>query len=123
MPRSKIVRCTKGCGAKISAISEDEEILYSTSVKIHRGQYLFALILPGLRIKLCPIKNSGRTGVEFDANRIGSLELGSWNDVTDNSVVKQFELNKLSDRLGNNSNVDVYVTVTKSCFKNCFEEI
>ena len=132
MSRPEIVRCTKGCGAKISATSKNPKVQYSISVKIYNGQAFFARILSGSRIELYPIKNSGITDVELDSRKIGSLELGSWNNITENSVMKQFELGKLFNglrsRLNNNemsdlSEFDVCVTVTGSCFKKCFEVI
>ena len=131
----KILRCITSCDAKIGCTPEDKErkICCSVDIKIRKGQIFYSRkVSESTKYKLFPLKYSGKTVVELDDEKIKLCKQGSWTDITDSSLVKQFkldelldELNELRDRYGDKPESDFsgYSVSVLAPRSGCFERI
>ena len=131
MPRSEIVRCIRDCDAKIGCVPEDKKrTSRSVEIKIRRGQIFYSgSTTVSTKHKLFPLKYSGKTVVELDDEKIKSCKQGSWTDITDSDLVRQFKLDELlgelnesrinyGDKPGSDfSGYSVHVMAPKSCIE------
>lgn len=136
MAEFKIVRCITSCDAKIGCTPEDKEreICCSVDIKIREGQIFYSrdVVNVSTKCKLFPLKCSGKTTVELDDEKIKLCKQGSWADITDSSLTKQFKFGELLDELnklriyhyGDKSEIDFSgYSVSVMAPKSCFEEI
>lgn len=113
----KFLKCIEECKAVIDFEPQNEKTKGRLFVKIHEGQIFCSTDSLGTMYILFPAKTpSGKNDVEFDKSdieRIKSFKMGSWDDIKDNNVIKQFKLNKVGDL----SSINIEVRAPKSCFE------
>ena len=101
MAEFKIVRCIESYEDRIVCVPEDKKrkMCCSVDIEIREGQAFYSRNITSVRYKLFPLKYSGKTVVELDDEKIKLCKQGSWTDITESGLVRQFKFDKLLDKL------------------------